>query len=283
MRPSMLIGIGIVSSVVITSFWLAGFYVLVQSSGDTLLRTAVLTQFRTIGFTGAIMSLLVFAIHLLLLSAQEQRIQQEEAIQLKMLAREAELRALRTQIDPHFLFNSLNSISALALNDGKRTREMTVALSEYLRATLTQGSQDFVSLQDEGELVERYLSIEKIRLGNRLQVSIDISPATLQAQIPPLLLQPLVENSLRHGIASLIEGGMLTITAMMHNTDVIVEIKNPFDPSDRSARSRGMGQDNVRRRLAAAFPDLSHLSTAADERYYTVTLRFPFTSGGNLS
>ena len=275
MRPSMLIGVGVVSSAFIAALWLAGFHALMRWFSDPLLQTSFSSQFPTIGFTGGILTLLVFAIHLLLLSAQEQRTQREESIQLKVLAREAELRALRSQIDPHFLFNSLNSISALATTDGNKTREMTIALSEYLRITLQQGSEKMIPLREELGLIQRYLDIEKIRLGSRLRVLMDIAEDATDVLLPPLLIQPLVENALRHGIGSLLEGGTIFIKAEVRHLFLVMEIDNPFDDAETPAHSSGMGQQNVRQRLAVAYQNEAEMTISQTDERYTVRLRIP--------
>jgi len=131
------------------------------------------------------------------------RLREEErrASRLQILNREAELRALRAQLRPHFLFNTLNSIYSLIPSRPEEAAEMVALLSDLLRETLEHSDQSTVPLENELQLVERYLSIESVRMGDRLQVEIDADPDTLQAEVPPFLLQPLVENAIRHGAA----------------------------------------------------------------------------------
>jgi len=136
------------------------------------------------------------------------------ALAAEASAREAELRALRYQIHPHFLFNTLNAISTLVVEgNGPNATRMIARLADFFRATLDGDAENEVPLEDEVFLAEQYLEIEKIRLGDRLQVRFDVAPAVLPAFVPHLLLQPLVENAVRHGIASNPAGGALLVRA----------------------------------------------------------------------
>ena len=128
----------------------------------------------------------------------------------RMLAREAELRALKAQINPHFLFNSLNSISALATSDGKRAREMCIRLSEFLRSTLSLGDKENIALQDEFDLATAYLTSSRSGLAPSSKPS-SSQPALRQLHGAALVLQPLVENAVKHGIAGLLEGGTILL------------------------------------------------------------------------
>jgi LytS/YehU family sensor histidine kinase len=152
---------------------------------------------------------------------------------------------------------------------------MTIALSEYLRTTLQQGSEKMISLREELGLVQRYLDIEKIRLGSRLRVLMDIAEDAPGILLPPLLIQPLMENALRHGIGSLLEGGTISIKAEVRHPFLILEIENPFDASDTSTRSSGMGQQNVLQRLAVAYQNEAEMSISKTDGQYAVRLRIP--------
>jgi two-component system sensor histidine kinase AlgZ len=170
-------------------------------------------------------------------------------------ARDAELRALRYQLQPHFLFNTLNAISALVSDDRKREATRMIArLGDFLRATLEQSSGHEVALADEIAFTSTYLDIEKARLGDRLRVDIHTGPDTLDAQVPYLLLQPLVENAIRHGIAPRREGGRIGIRVERDGGMLRVMVDNDrFDGA--STRGQGVGLGNVRARLDALYPD----------------------------
>lgn len=174
------------------------------------------------------------------------------ALEADVAQRDAELRALRAQVNPHFLFNSLNSIAGLIGADPGRAREMCQLLGEFLRESLLVGSSARIPLAREVALVEQYLRIEQVRFGARLGVAIEMAPETAAASVPPLLLQPLVENAVRHGVATRLEGGTVTIVTRRAGERVIVTISNPRDEDARRGGT-GLGLGIVRRRLAAAF------------------------------
>jgi signal transduction histidine kinase len=194
-------------------------------------------------------------------------------LQSQIAAREAELRALRAQVDPHFLFNSLNAISGLIAPEPIRAREMTRRLADFLRESLTLGAVPRITLVRELALTEQYLEIERVRFGDRLQVRI-ASTVAGDVGVPPLLLQPLVENAVRHGIATCLDGGVVQIQAERRGDLVWLTVTNPRDP-DGGRRGTGFGMDIVRRRLHAAFGDRAALAVEPSEEAYRVSLTWP--------
>ncbi len=200
-------------------------------------------------------------------------------LQSQVAAREAELRALRAQVDPHFLFNSLNAISGLIGPDPARAREMTRRLADFLRESLTLGAVPRISLERELALTAQYLEIERVRFGDRLRVRLD-SSADGRAAVPPLLLQPLVENAVRHGIATCLDGGEVAIQAEMRGPLVWLTVTNPRDlDGGRPGRSTGFGLDIVRRRLSGAFGDRAALAVTPADDSYRVSVTFPLEMG----
>lgn len=209
------------------------------------------------------------AVNYLLLSMEDQR-QAESARELmRTLAREAELRSLRAQINPHFLFNSLNSVSALTTIDPKRAREMCLLLAEFFRRNLDIGNQTMVPLGDELDLVVHYLRIEQERFGPRLQMELD-APAEIRSfPVPPLILQPLVENAVKHGIAGMVEGGKVVLRVRsLTNGGVSIVVENPFDPDQPKRRRKGVGLDNVRTRLQARYGSDARFETVRETAFF---------------
>ena len=186
---------------------------------------------------GALLFWLAAACHYLLIAFEASRDAETRAIELDLLAREAELRALRAQIDPHFIFNSLHSISALTASDPAAARRMCLLLADFLRETLRLGSNSRITLADELALAERFLAIEQVRLGARLQVTRETDPAGGDCLVPPLLLQPLVENAVVHGIAQLVEGGTIRLAATRDGFDADHHAREPLRPRSRAARA----------------------------------------------
>jgi LytS/YehU family sensor histidine kinase len=170
---------------------------------------------------------------------------------------EAELSALKMQLQPHFLFNTLNAISVLMTEDIEKANQMLVRLSELLRVTLESSGRQQVSLKQELDFLERYLGIERIRFSDRLSVHIDVEPETLDACVPNLILQPLVENAIRHGIAPRAEGGRLDVRARRRNGKLELEIHDdgPGMEQGHAEPRNGIGLANCRARLAQLYGD----------------------------
>jgi hypothetical protein len=227
---------------------------------------------------GVLLFLLASAVHYVLLAVQRSADAERQALELRVLAREAELRALRAQIDPHFLFNSLHSIGALAGSDPAGARRMSALLGDFLRDTLSVGARDRIPLADELRLIERFLAIERVRFGNRLSVELTRDAEAEACPVPPLLLQPLVENAVTHGISGLVEGGTIAIETKRDGARLAIAIENPCDPARRSGRGAGVGLDNVRRRLAAAFGADAWLAATERDGRYRVELTLPVVS-----
>jgi two-component system, LytTR family, sensor histidine kinase AlgZ len=214
--------------------------------------------------------LMAIALHYLLLAVESSK-------QAEVLAREAELKALKSQINPHFLFNSLNSISALTSLDPAKAREMCIRLSEFLRNSLRLGERTSVPFGEELALTSTYLDVEQVRFGTRLRVTRDFEGACNTCEVPPLLLQPLVENAIKHGIASLIEGGEITMSAWVSNERLHFTIENPFDPDAPAQRKSGFGLVNVRRRLQARYGGAASLDIQVARPHYRVAISVPYS------
>jgi len=150
-----------------------------------------------------------------------------ERLRLTAVVKDAELRALKSQINPHFIFNSLNSVRALIDEDPTRARQAVTQLANMLRYSLQSGSKQTVSFEDELTVVNDYLALEQVRHEERLRLRLDVSPDTLRRAVPPMLLQTLVENAVKYGIAPRVDGGEIAIVARMEGKDLTIEVRNP--------------------------------------------------------
>jgi two-component system sensor histidine kinase AlgZ len=224
---------------------------------------------------GILLFLLGVAVSYLLIFFEKSREYEKRSLELRLLAQQAEMKALKAQIDPHFLFNSLNSISALTSIDPAGSRKMCLLLSDFLRKSLSLGSKKFITLEEELELISKYLSIEEIRLGPRLKITMSIAEESKQCILPPLLLQPLVENALNHGIRHLLEGGEVRIVAEKMDNRLRIAVENPQDPEKPGSKSEGMGLDNVRRRLRTMFVSEGQLECVESENTYRAAITLP--------
>ncbi len=186
----------------------------------------------------------------------ERELAEEQLIRSKT---EAELAALRSRIDPHFLFNTLNSIAALIRDDPVRAEAATLQLSSLFRYALEAHRQPLVALAEEVEIVRRYLEIEQLRLGDRLVFDISIAPELSRHHVPPLLLQPLVENAVRHGIAPSVEGGVVRVRGWREGDCICLSVSDSGGGTGEAGGS-GEGLDNVRRRLHALYGERAALT-----------------------
>jgi hypothetical protein len=223
---------------------------------------------------GVLLYLLAIAISYLLAAFETSRDAERRGLELQVMAREAELRALRAQIDPHFLFNSLQSISALTTVDPAAARRMCLLLADFLRETLALGARERIPLSSEISLVRRFLAVEKVRFGERLQVDASAEGCD-DCLIPPLLLQPLVENAVTHGIAHMIEGGVVRIRVARGVATLSITIDNPSDPARPAGRGTGLGLRNVRERLSSAYGAEAALRVDETDALFTVRVDLP--------
>ena len=262
-----------------TSVWVAlgAFWSVVidhwLSPGMT--RVAIFRDLGLLFALGIPLYLLSAIAHYLYLAFENSRAAERRILETQVTAREAELRALRAQLNPHFLFNSLNSINALVGSDPEGARRMCEGLGDFLRRTLALGARDSVTLGEELTLVERYLDIEQSRFGDRLRVERAVDPDAATCQVPPLLLQPLVENAIKHGIQDCLDGGAVRIEARLDGTLLRVVVENPVDADAPARRGEGVGLENVRRRLEAFGAREAQLSVTRIGDRFRVTLTLP--------
>jgi sensor histidine kinase YesM len=193
---------------------------------------------------------------------QYHRRSKEQAVReadLKRMAREAELKALKAQINPHFLFNALNSVNSLMVKDPERAREMNAQLAGILRYALDGSEKEIVTLRQEMDFVEDYLGIEKIRLGNKLQIQINVGDGLMDIKVPPMTLQPIVENAIKHGIAGTAKGGSVSIRAEVVDDKLKFQVHDTgpgFDARKNNAmHERGLGLRNTLEQLKRLYDD----------------------------
>jgi two-component system, LytTR family, sensor kinase len=192
------------------------------------------------------------------------------------LARDAELYNLRQQLQPHFLFNSLNSISALIGLEPERARKMIQQLSDFLRGSIKKDEQTRISLSEELEYLQLYLEIEKVRFGHRLSTVIEVDASTEALFIPSLLLQPIVENAIKFGLYDTTDEVTIHISAQVADRDLVLTVTNPFDPETSSPRrGTGFGLNSVQRRLYLLYARNDLLQTSASGQLFTTMIKIP--------
>ncbi|TAL45396.1 MAG: sensor histidine kinase, partial [Chitinophagaceae bacterium] len=193
---------------------------------------------------------------------EEQKENEERKSNAEKLAKDAELFKLRQQLQPHFLFNSLNSINALIGSKPGEARKMIQQLSDFLRGTLKKEEQQWVSLKEELQYLQLYLDIEKVRFGNRLSTNIEIDETAEELKLPALLLQPIVENAIKFGLYDTTDETIIGIKADVKEKNLVIQVQNPFDPETSSPKQgTGFGLSSVQRRLYLLFARADLLST----------------------
>ena len=225
--------------------------------------------------TGCLFYVFSVAYHYVAMAQDAARTVEMQVMQTSVLARDAELRALRAQINPHFLFNSLNSISALTSIDGERAREMCLLLADFLRLTLGMGEKTVIPFSEELHLLEKFMAIERVRFGARLRMEEKIDDQAKRCIIPALLLQPLLENAVSHGIASMEDGGMIRLEASVRDGRLAILVENDRDEEAPVRKRNGVGLKNVRSRLEARYGKEAVFRADADEDKFRVTMSLP--------
>ncbi len=228
---------------------------------------------------GEVMFLLSLVVHYLFIVFEAARDAEKRSLESQVLAREIELKVLKAQVDPHFLFNSLNSVSSLIGSDPQGAREMCVLLAEFLRTSLKLVSQPNIPLSEELALVERFLTIERVRFGSRLRLEIDVDPRSETSLVPPLILQPLVENAVKHGVAHRLEGATVRIRSEIVGDDLRLSVENECDADRPEIVSTGIGLKNVRSRLQTLYPNDARMDFHESDQRFVVELRLPALVG----
>lgn len=218
----------------------------------------------------------VTMISILWFNQLEQKEFEERKVDAENLAKEAELFKLRQQLQPHFLFNSLNSINALIGTRPEEARKMVQQLSDFLRGTIKKEETQWVTLQEELQYLQLYLDIEKVRFGNRLSTESKINEQTLSLKLPALLLQPIVENAIKFGLYDTTDETLIQLFATLEDKNLVIRVSNPFDPETSSPKQgAGFGLKSIQRRLYLLFARADLLSTNIKENIFTTIVKIP--------
>jgi len=260
---------------VITLIWLS-----MSNFFDLLLLREILPDYRI--RTQPIKSMLGIFSYLLLVSyiyldayytSYMEKIENER--KLYEILKESELNLLKSQMNPHFIFNSLNSISSLTMLDPVRAQDMIIRLSDFLRYTVTASKDQLVTLEKEIDMCRAYLDIEKVRFGSKINFTFTVDPESLPLKVPGMILQTLFENAIKHGVYNSLEKECIHFESHLDNDRLILRIENSFDPASRPKIGTGTGLKNVRNRLDLIYDRAALLSTNVQENRFTATLNLP--------
>ncbi len=268
----------LIMSLVLSGLWLLSAKMLLKlvfRSDENYLQ--LLTNSTAIRYViGFLMTGCMAMMSLLWYTLQEQQEANRRKEEAEQMTKDAELLKLRQQLQPHFLFNSLNSISALAGTQPEKARHMVQQLSDFLRGTLKRDEQQWVTLEEELRHLQLYLDIEKVRFGQRLQTDIEVMEAAGNMHIPSLLLQPVVENAIKFGLYDTTGEVMISISANAENNQLHIRITNPFDEETAvSTQGTGFGLASIQRRLFLLFARHDLLHTSRTGNLFTTRLIIP--------
>jgi signal transduction histidine kinase len=274
-----LIGTWLGTGSVLLSLWLtaAMLWARVLKVADLMPNVDPGTLIPLLVFAGSV-GILIAILGLYAAAAIERsRDAERRALELRALAREAEMSFLRRQLDPHFLFNSLNSVAALIGSDAPAARRMCLLMADFFRKSLKFGAQQTIALSDELTLIETFLAIEEVRFGDRLRRSVDVTEEAMTIRVPALLLQPLVENAVHHGIAHLPEGGEIKLSARVRGSLLDIIVENTCDADRPHSRSTGLGLANVRGRVESMYGTRARIDVENEPAIFRVLLALPAT------
>lgn len=270
-----LIGTWLGTGIVLVAVWLTASIKWAQYLLPSESEVTATAQAPSWAMAGAIALAITILSHYLVAAFERSRLAEKDALQSQVLQRDAELRSLRSQLDPHFLFNALNSVAALIGTDATAARRMCFLMASFFRKSVALGKEESIPLAEEMQLIETFLAIEEVRFGDRLRKQFDVAEDTLKLAVPPLVLQPLVENAVHHGIAHLLEGGEVIVTTRLVNGLLELTVENACDPDRPPSRGTGTGLTNVRARVETLFGHTARVESSATPTHFKVTLLLP--------
>ncbi|MFQ5604653.1 MAG: sensor histidine kinase [bacterium] len=265
------------ASIVVTFIWIGvSYFMLVQIiSVDAIYRNFLqssLTWRIPIGILFYFVTITFYYVHIYATNLQEHRLKEAE---LRALVKEAELKSLKFQINPHFIFNSLNSINSLIISDPKKAGEMTAKLGDFLRYTLSKNEQQKSTFKEELDSARLYLDIEKIRFGDKFDFEEQIQKECLNVLVPNMLLQPLFENAIKHGVYESIDKIKIKLSCSVNGNFMTFSLENDFDPEGLSKKGEGIGLKNIENRLELLYKQKSLLHIQKGSRQFKVTIFIP--------
>ena len=267
------------SAVVMISAWImaSGLYsrLLDELTQNGIWRTRFDDAFPLLVGVGLFLYFLFTLIYYLMLTLEKSRQAEQQALENRLDASRAELMSLKTSIHPHFLFNSLTALSTLTRTSPEKAHHMCIQLSDFLRYSIDYGQQDLVRVKDEIAHIENYLGIEKIRLGERLKPEFQVEPETLEENLPPFTLLPLVENAVKHAFQQSFETRTLYLLIQKIPDWLLIDVKNSYDPNSPAVKGGGHGLKGLKKRLANVYKDRSTMVVRKEDNTFSVSLRLP--------
>ncbi len=228
---------------------------------------------------------IIVLIHYLFFALEKSKDLERVALEQKLLISQAELQSLKATVHPHFLFNALNTLSSIALSEPEKAHRFCLLMAEFLRYSVGYNKKESATMREELEHIRNYLGIERERFGKRLQTRFDVDDSVLSQPVPPLILFPIIENAIKHGIDSCLEGGVLSVEVKDRQDTLFIQVTNPVDELGKKKKGEGHGLSSVERRLEVRYDKEALLKTIKESGKFTVQIYIPLQDRivGNLS
>lgn len=280
-RPFRLVGNHLAAAIVSSAIWVIGGYYVLQriTESDLIYSEFLFSSLIWRFFIGILFYTIINALNYTLMYYANFREKLLKETELSSLVQEAELKTLKYQINPHFIFNSLNSISSLTISEPKKAQEMTIKLSSFLRSTLSKNEKQLTKLKDELHNTRVYLDIEKIRFEDKFEFRENVKDEFLNQEIPSMLLQPIFENAIKHGVYESIEKVLISIEAEIERDYLKLTIKNNYDPEAVAKSGEGIGLKNISKRLQLMYNQENLITTSKNGGIFTVKIYIPLSNG----
>ena len=267
----------IAAAIITSSLWIGiGYYALMNILGDEKLYQTFLVQSLVWRFLiGILFYIVIVAVDYVIIYYNNFQEKQLKEAELNSLVKEAELKSLKYQINPHFIFNSLNSISSLTLSNPQKAQEMTIKLSSFLRSTLSKNEKQKSKLIEEISNAKLYLDIEKIRFDDKFEFVEELQPACKEIEVPSMILQPLFENAIKHGVYESLEKVIIKLKCGIENEYFKIIVENSFDPEAVPRKGEGIGIKNIQNRLKLIYNQDNLVTTEKINNLFRVNIFIP--------
>ena len=260
---------------VIILIWLASSFFFIRILLSELITDKLISYLPWYIITGAVYYFIIVLVYYLIIYNYNLQEKHQNESKLLAMVKEAELNLLKSQINPHFLFNSLNSISSLTITNPAKAQEMIIKLSEFMRYSLNFPEESMSTLEKELYHIQLYLDIEKVRFGEKLNFIREVDPKCLPIPVPAMLLQPIIENSVKYGVYESTQTNRLALTTACNDEYLKISIQNDFDPDAVFRKGTGTGLINVGKRLQTAYGTQDLLKIRKESNVFIVEIKIP--------
>lgn len=257
-----------------TSYFLLTYLLINDQKYELLLKHSLIWRF----LIGILYYSILTAVNYVIIYYNSFQTKLLREAELNTFVKEAELKSLKYQINPHFIFNSLNSISSLTITNPEKAREMTIKLSQFLRSTLSKNERQKNKLNEEISNAKLYLDIEKVRFEDRLEFIEEVDKYISDTEVPSMILQPLLENAVKHGVYESIEKVTIKLVCRREKEYIKITVNNNFDPESVSTKGEGIGLRNIKSRLKLIYNQENLLISRKEGNIFTVDIFIPFTN-----